>query len=281
MKNIKLSFKNMSSSYTIFIGENMLDNISQYIPIERYSQVFVITDTNVAPHFLPMLLQGLPKDTKHISIAPGEKEKSITTLQHLWQAMIDAKCDRKTLVINLGGGVIGDMGGFAASTYLRGVDFVNIPTTLLSQVDESVGGKTMINFGGVKNNIGTFTQPNGIIIDLTTLRTLPKREFLSGFAEIIKYGIISDPIYFRSVTKKHPLKFTNRELEKIIAGSCAIKKSIIQEDEKEINGHRKLVNYGHTIGHAIESLSLETSTPLLHGEAISIGMLAEARLAER
>ena len=197
----------------------------------------------------------------------------------LWTAMHDAQLDRKSLVINLGGGVITDMGGFAASTYMRGIDFVNIPTTLLSQVDASVGGKTGINFAEIKNLIGTFNQPQAVIIDATTLETLSERELVAGFAEIIKHGLIKDKNYLKKVTSKSPLEFSQEELLEIIKGSCEIKASVVQQDETE-NGQRKILNFGHTIGHAIESLCLGNLRPLLHGEAISVGMVAEAALAK-
>ena len=181
-------------------------------------------------------------------------------------------------MINLGGGVIGDIGGFAASTYMRVTDFFYIPTTILSQVDESVGGKTMIDFQNVKNIVGTFCQPSAVIIDVETLKTLPKREIISGFAEIIKHGIIKDKNYFEKVTSKNPLDFSDDEMVEIITGSCKIKAVVVESDEKE-NGQRKLLNFGHTIGHAIEAVSLEKDSPFSHGEAISIGMIVEAYIS--
>jgi 3-dehydroquinate synthase len=193
--------------------------------------------------------------------------------------MHSAGCDKQSLVVNLGGGVIGDMGGFAASTYMRGVDYLNIPTTLLAQVDASIGGKTGIDFAGIKNLIGTFHQPVAVVIDTQTLATLPKREFLSGFAEIIKHGLIRDKKYYQEVTKKHPLKLSQDELVDIIARSCKIKAEIVESDPRE-SAYRKLLNFGHTIGHAIESLSLESCAPFLHGEAVSIGMLVEAKISQ-
>lgn len=208
----------------------------------------------------------------------GEKAKDISYLTELWKSMIDAKLDRKALILNLGGGVIGDIGGFAASTYMRGIDFINIPTTLLAQVDESVGGKTMIDLQGIKNIVGTFYQPAAVIIDVNTLQTLPEKQLLSGFAEIIKHGLINDSNYFELVTKKIPQNFSGEEMTEIIKKSCVIKAGIVQNDEKE-EGQRKLLNFGHTVGHAIEALSLDTHEPLLHGEAISIGMVKEAELA--
>lgn len=278
MKQLQLTINKKQTSYSIVIGQNIFGNIAEVINIERYSKVFVITDENIAPHFLEKLLSRLPKETKSIRVQPGEKAKNIETVQQIWTAMKDAGLDRKSLVINLGGGVIGDMGGFAASTYMRGIDFLQIPTTLLAQIDSGIGGKTGIDFADIKNMIGTFNQPVGVLIDVATLQTLPKRELISGFGEMIKHGLIADASYFEKVTSKKPEEFSPEELIDLITKSCEIKKEIVESDETE-NGQRKLVNFGHTIGHAIESLSLETDNPLLHGEAVAIGMIAEAKIA--
>lgn len=278
MKNIILTrSNNKQKDCTIYIGRNLLGKIGSIYDLSVYSKIFIITDQNIAPLFLKKI-ENLPIEIVSIVLPSGEKEKHIKTIQKIWNAMRNAQCDRKSLVINLGGGVICDMGGFAASTYMRGIDFINIPTTLLAQVDASIGGKTGINFSGIKNLIGTFNQPVGVVIDTQTLTTLPKRELLSGYAEIIKHGLIKNKTYFEKVTAKHPLKFTQDEMIDIIAESCKIKADIVQNDKTE-NNTRKLLNFGHTIGHAIEALSLDTSTPLLHGEAISIGMLVEAKIS--
>lgn len=282
MKKITVSLVNSPNQkdYTIFIGTNLMKKIGSIYDLNSYSKVFVITDKNTKPLFLDKVLSALSIETSYIVLPSGEKEKNIQNVQKIWIAMHDAKCDRKSLIINLGGGVIGDMGGFAASTFMRGVDFLNIPTTLLAQVDASIGGKTGIDFNGIKNLVGRFDQPVAVIIDTKTLNTLPKREFLSGFAEIIKYGLIKDKKHFDQITSKHPLKFTQDEMMNIIIKSCQIKAAVVRNDETE-NNARKILNFGHTIGHAVESLSLGTSTQLLHGEAISIGMLAEAEISHR
>ncbi|HZE86706.1 MAG TPA: 3-dehydroquinate synthase [Methylomirabilota bacterium] len=280
MKKININLKEQQKSYSIYLGTNLIEKIAKLYDLTNISKIFVITDDTVAKIFLQELLANLPKETQSIILPTGENEKNIENAQKIWMAMYKAKLDRKSLVINLGGGVIGDIGGFTASTFMRGIPFINIPTTLLSQVDESVGGKTGINFAGIKNLIGTFTQPKAVIIDTAALKTLPKREFIAGFGEIIKHGLITDKKYFEKVTSKNPLKFSDEELVEIITGSCQIKKAIVQNDEME-KGKRKLLNFGHTIGHAIEALSLETDKPLLHGEAISIGIIAEAKLSEQ
>lgn len=280
MKKIEIHPKEVKKTSQIFIGAGALEQIGSLFALGHYSKIFVLTDKNIAPLLLDKLLHALPVDTTHLIVAPGEQAKKITVVQEIWQAMHHADCDRNALVVNLGGGVICDMGGFAASTYMRGVDFVQIPTTLLAQVDASVGGKTGIDFGGIKNLIGTFDQPRAVIIDPSTLTSLPEREFVAGFGEIIKHGLISSQAYLEKVTKKPPLEFDMDELEEIIAESCQIKVEVVRKDVTE-GGFRKTVNFGHTVGHAIEALSLKSAQPLLHGEAVSIGMVVEAELSQQ
>lgn len=262
---------NVFDRYNVYIGSGILGNINGIINLDNFSKVIVITDENIPANYL--------KQFEKITVPPGEKSKNIETVKLIWEKMLELGCDRKSLIINLGGGVIGDMGGFAASCYMRGVKFLQVSTTLLSSVDASVGGKVGIDFNGVKNLIGTFNQPIGVVIDIDTFNSLSDREFISGFAEIIKHGIIADTEYFKNVTSKKPGEFSKEELIEIIKRSCEIKAQIISEDEKE-EGSRKLLNFGHTVGHAIEGISLETDDPLLHGEAVSIGMVAEAKISK-
>lgn len=256
--------------YKVYVGSGLLNKLEGIIDIKQYSKVIVVTDDKIPGH----LLENFEK----ISISSGEENKTIETVKEIWEQLLKLGADRKTLVTNLGGGVIGDMGGFAASTYMRGVKFLQVPTTLLSAVDASVGGKVGIDFAGVKNLIGSFNQPIGVLIDIDTFDTLPDREFISGFGEIIKHGVIADSQYFNEVTSKKPREYSKEELIKIVKRSCEIKAEIISSDEKE-SGDRKKLNFGHTIGHAIESFSLTTENPLLHGEAVSIGMVAEAKIS--
>lgn len=278
MKKLNIQIQNKQRNYSVLIGDGILKNIADLFEFNRYSKVLIITDRHVAKLILGKLRRVIPLGSGCIILPSGENIKNIKIVQRIWKKLLENHCDRKTLVINLGGGVIGDVGGFAASTFMRGLNFLQIPTTLLAQVDASIGGKTGINFLGIKNLIGTFQQPIGVVIDTQTLETLPKREFLSGFAEIIKHGLICDKKYFFYVTSKSPLEFNSRELVEIITKSCRIKADIIQRDatEKDL---RKILNFGHTIGHAIEALSLETARPFLHGEAINIGMLVESRIS--
>jgi 3-dehydroquinate synthase len=244
---------NVLGKYNVYIGSGLTGDIPELLQTKNYSKIIVVTDTNLPQKYL--------KDFEKIIIPSGEKSKTIETVQIIWKEMLRLKADRKSLVLNFGGGVIGDMGGFAASCYMRGVKFVQIPTTLLSAVDASVGGKVGIDFAGVKNLIGSFNQPEAVIIDTDTFKTLPDREFVSGFGEIIKHGLISDTDYFNTVTSKKPRDFSEEELTDIIAKSCEIKAGIISSDEKE-SGNRKLLNFGHTIGHALESLSLDSDNYL-------------------
>lgn len=256
--------------YKVYIGSGLLEKISEIIDLSVYSKVVVIADEKVPSNILNQF--------EKIIISSGENNKNIETVQLIWKKMFEMGCDRKSLIINLGGGVIGDMGGFAASCYMRGVKFLQVPTTLLSSADASVGGKLGIDFGSVKNLIGSFNQPIGVVVDVDTFDSLPDREFISGFGEIIKHGVIADTEYFRVVTSKKPCEFSKDELIEIIKKSCEIKAAIISGDEKE-SGNRKLLNFGHTIGHALESYSLQTQNPLLHGEAVSLGMVAEAKIS--
>lgn len=259
---------NVLGKYKVYIGSGLTGSIFELLQVKNYSKVIVITDANLPEKYL--------NNFEKIIVPSGEANKSIGTAQIIWRELLRLKTDRKSLILNLGGGVIGDMGGFAASCYMRGVKFVQIPTTLLSAVDASVGGKVGVDFAGVKNLIGSFNQPEAVIIDTDTFKSLPDREFISGFGEIIKHGLICDPNYYNFVTSKKPRDFSEEELIEIIAKSCEIKAGIISSDEKE-SGNRKLLNFGHTIGHALESLSLDSDDYLLHGEAVSIGMVAEAK----
>lgn len=276
MKHLQVKIARQEYEYPIYIGKGLLQDVGKLIEAEKYSNIVLLTDSNTKKHWA----LGMAKQLKAslIQVKNGEGAKTLESLSFIWGKLLSNRCDRKSLLVNVGGGALGDIGGFAASTYMRGMPFVHIPTTLLAQVDASVGGKTGINFGKAKNMVGVFSQPQAVIIDVETLKTLPKREYVSGFAEIIKHGIIRDRAYFHSVTAKAPREYSDSELIEIIAGSCKIKRDIVEGDEKE-QGLRKLLNFGHTLGHALEAYSRQTKYPLLHGEAVSIGMVAEAYMA--
>jgi 3-dehydroquinate synthase len=276
---LQLETQAKNDKYNIIIGNNILSEIQNHFEFQKYSQIFIITDNIVSKLWLDKLVKGLASlPINYIVVETGEINQNIVTLQKIWNKILLCKCDRKSLIVNLGGGVICDMGGFAASTYMRGIDFIQIPTTLLAQVDASVGGKVAVDFAGGKNIIGNFAQPKAVIIDTETLETLPKREYLSGYGEIIKHGIIYDKKYFDKLQFIENNNLNKTNISDIINTSCKIKSEIVQKDEKE-SGLRKILNFGHTIGHAIESYSLLTTTPLLHGEAIALGIIAESYIS--
>ncbi|MFA6081370.1 MAG: 3-dehydroquinate synthase [Patescibacteria group bacterium] len=264
----------------IIIGKKLFGKINTLLDFSRFSKIAVLTDKNIQMSLISQISQikkSLNRELVIITIPAGENEKNIETVKKIWEKMFESGLDRRSLLINLGGGVICDIGGFSASTFMRGINFINIPTTLLSQVDASIGGKTGIDFMNKKNGIGVFNNPLGVVVDVDTLRTLPKRELIAAFGEIIKHGVISGREHFDLVTSKKPLEFNQQELTQIIKQSIKIKSSIVKKDPKEVD-LRKVLNFGHTIGHAIESLSW-TNKPLLHGEAVAIGIIAESNLA--
>ncbi|UII34845.1 3-dehydroquinate synthase [Fulvivirga ulvae] len=258
----------------IIITSNTPETINNILKQENYSKIAVLVDENTFAHCYPTLRDNLPEHTL-IQIKSGEINKTLDTCTHVWQELTDQSFDRKSLLINLGGGVIGDLGGFCAGTYKRGVDFINIPTTLLSQVDASVGGKLGIDFNGLKNHIGLFREPKNILIDLNFLSTLPKREIRSGFAEIIKHHLISDKAGWNNLKSN---SFDNLNWSALVPHSVQIKYKIVAEDPYE-GGLRKALNFGHTIGHAVESYLLNNDRAILHGEAVAVGMICETYLS--
>jgi len=261
--------------YSIYIGD-LKQPILDYFNANSVSKTFVIVDENTKEHCLPLLdFEEMP-DYDLIQIESGELHKNIKTCSDIWDRLISKDADRKALVINLGGGVIGDMGGFCAATYKRGIRFIQIPTTLLSQVDASVGGKLGIDFNEVKNSIGMFQNPQAVVINPIFLETLSYRELRSGFAEVIKHALIQDERQWDKLKVISDLK--QIDWKDWITQSVLIKKNIVEEDPFEY-GVRKKLNFGHTIGHAIESYYLDTEEQLLHGEAIAWGMAAESYLS--
>ena len=267
-------------SYPIYIGSNLLSNKSYLENHISGQQVMVVTNSTVAPIYLDTVTKLLDKFQVEVTILPdGEKFKTLETTKIIFDALLNVKFDRSATLIALGGGVIGDITGFAAASYQRGINFIQIPTTLLSQVDSSVGGKTGVNHELGKNMIGSFYQPKAVIIDVDTLETLNDREFSAGMAEVIKYGFLGN-ISFLSLLEKNIDAIMNRDKDLIIEAvyqSCQDKAKIVAEDEFE-RGKRALLNLGHTFGHGIENV-LGYGT-YLHGEAISIGMYMAAKLSE-
>lgn len=259
-------------NYNIYIDQ--WESLTKSIDNE-YSKKIILVDENTEKYCLPIFLENIKTTFDVICIPQGEEYKNLQTAQYIWSEMLRLNADRHSICINLGGGVIGDIGGWAASSYMRGMDFIQVPTTLLSMVDASVGGKLGIDFQGVKNIIGLIKDPNGVFIFPEFLRTLSDRLVKSGYAEILKHGLISDRSYWNRIKNINPE--TNTDWKNIIFESVKIKRSVTETDPKE-RGLRKILNFGHTIGHAIESLSFRSKKPLLHGEAIGIGMITEAHL---
>lgn len=268
-----------SVGYKVYFDDK-LSALSRFVQEQQYSKVLILVDRNTAEYCLPIVQANVPglDDYDIIEIDPGEENKNIDFCIGIWKMMLDFGADRNSLLINLGGGVVTDIGGFAAATFKRGFDFVQVPTTLLAQVDASVGGKTGIDLDGVKNIIGTFTQPKAVFISNLFLETLDERQQLSGMAEVIKHGLIRDAEFYRTISTLP----AGGILPEHIRHSIAIKNEVVMADPLE-SGLRKILNFGHTIGHAIETQSLLSSNgdPLLHGEAIAAGMICEAYLSTR
>lgn len=272
-------------SYPIIIGNSVLSEVSQYIKKgdRKISQIYVVTDETVEPLYADALAETLAKTWKEVElvvIPPGEDSKCIDMATQLWERLFEGGGDRDTMVLAVGGGVVGDLAGFVASTFNRGIGFFQVPTTLLAQVDSSVGGKTAIDLNYGKNIIGTFYQPHGVLIDVATLKTLDNRQFLAGMGEVIKYGVILDEKFFGWL-EAHIEAIVQRDtqaLQEIVFRCCQLKAQIVHEDEKEISGRRALLNYGHTFGHALETFG--RFEEYLHGEAVSIGMATAAGFAQ-
>ncbi|MBI4945112.1 MAG: 3-dehydroquinate synthase [Bacteroidetes bacterium] len=276
-----------TEKHPIYIGNDSVSELNNFLFADNYSSVFILVDENTKKHCLTKINKDIPllKKAKIISIKSGEKNKNFKTCVKIWTELLKQNADRRSLLINLGGGMISDIGGFAASTFKRGIDFINIPTTLLAQTDASSGGKTGVDFNEYKNQIGTFAFPKAVFIIPSFLKTLDKRQLLSGFAEVLKHALVADRNYWKKIsTTSLPLweKGARDEVwEEIISRSIQIKNEIVSKDPYE-NGLRKALNFGHTIGHAIESLSLRKDKKhLLHGEAIAIGMMCESYLSRK
>tara|TARA_B100001758_G_scaffold247943_1_gene268835 strand:+ start:219 stop:1208 length:990 start_codon:yes stop_codon:yes gene_type:complete len=263
MKEIK------SANYSIWIGDDSFSKLD----LSQYSKVGILVDENTKRD----CLKKIPKapGILIIEIESGEKNKTINSCNFIWNQLIDNNFDRNSLLINLGGGVIGDMGGFCASTYKRGINFIQIPTTLLAMVDASIGSKVGVNINELKNQIGLFSNPNSVIINPIFLKTLSINQLKSGFAEVVKHALISDKMLWQEISNS---SFKELDWMHIIKTSIKIKNEIILKDPKE-NDERKKLNFGHTYGHAIESYYLKKGNPILHGEAIYMGIILETELS--
>lgn len=262
---MKLNIELGTSSYNIIVERNGLKKAGSFFNLKR--KVLVITDRGVPIEYANAVCDASSEPIR-VTVEPGEGSKGLETYERLCRIMMENNFTRTDCVVAVGGGVVGDLSGFVASTYMRGIDFYNVPTTLLSQVDSSIGGKTAINYGGIKNILGSFYQPKCVLIDPQTLSTLPDRQISNGFAEVIKMAVTFDEELFRILETEDVLE--NKVLDDIIVRSLKIKKKVVEEDEKE-TGLRKVLNFGHTIGHGIEYQ--QGLSGLYHGECVAIGML--------
>ena len=262
MASAPIVFKDVSAALPAFLSTG------------SYTRIAVLVDENTEEHCYPKISNVLPRHDV-LKILSGEANKNLEGCKSIWTQLTELKYDRNSLLVNLGGGVIGDMGGFCAATFKRGIDFINIPTTLLAQVDASIGGKLGIDFEDYKNHIGVFQSPQSVIIDASLLGTLSERQIRSGFAEVIKHTLIADASAWADLSKKN---FRRLDWNNLVPDSVEIKNRIVAQDPTE-KGLRKILNFGHTIGHAIETHFLSKQGDLLHGEAIAAGMIAEAWLS--
>ena len=282
MRIVKVPLGNRS--YVIKISDGLLSRLgAECAQLKLGRRCAVITDSNVGKKFAAAALKSLAAsgfEPVLITVPAGEKSKSMAVVEKCYDQLAAHRLERESFIVALGGGVVGDLAGFVAATYLRGIPFIQVPTTLLAQVDSSVGGKTGVNLRAGKNLVGAFYQPQLVLCDLDTLKTLPQREYVSGLAEVIKYGIICDAVLFAQLERSLP-KLLKRDvsiLRDVVARCCEIKADVVGQDETE-SGLRAILNFGHTIGHALENSS--GYGKFLHGEAIAIGQVAAAKLSHK
>lgn len=266
----------------IVVGDGIINQLERYFDFSTYSGIALLTDTTVQKLYGQRVMKALEATGKKVSpltLPAGEKTKSLNTVERGYRFLLENNIDRKGLICALGGGVVGDVAGYIAASYLRGIDYIQLPTTLLAQVDSSIGGKVGVNFGGKKNMVGSFYQPGAIIGDVALLKTLPPAEMRNGLAEVIKYGLAMDEELFRLLDQKKEGEFTTAELQDIVIRCCRLKAGIVEIDETERTGQRAILNFGHTIGHALEAAAKFQGRS--HGEAVAIGMAAAARISEQ
>jgi len=271
--------------YEIRIGQRILASVGKFLgqrgPV---GHAIIITDSKVEPLHTAPVAHGLAATGAKVDVVgvpAGEQTKCLAEAERLWNKLLELGADRQSLIVALGGGVVGDLAGFVAACYGRGIAYVQVPTTLLAQVDSSVGGKVGVNLPQAKNMVGAFWQPAAVFVDTDTLHTLPEREYLSGLAEVVKYGVIMDAEFFGRLERDAPALVLRQGgvLPDIIARCCRLKADVVEADEREETGRRAMLNYGHTFAHALEAVT--GYGQLLHGEAVSIGMMCAARLAQR
>jgi 3-dehydroquinate synthase len=265
----------------IVVGDGLLKRLEKFFDFSGYSGIVIITDTTVKGLYGDGLLQALEAAGKkpHLLALPvGERAKSLGTAERGYRFLLEHGIDRKGLICALGGGVVGDVAGYIAASYLRGIDYIQLPTTLLAQVDSSIGGKVGINFSGKKNMVGSFYQPRAIISDVSLLKTLPPAEMRNGLAEVVKYALAMDKGLFRILDKKEKGEFNAAELVDIVRRCGTLKASIVEADETERSGQRAILNFGHTVGHALEAVTKFKN--FSHGQAVAVGMVAAARISQ-
>ncbi|MDX1773597.1 3-dehydroquinate synthase [Oceanihabitans sediminis] len=271
-----------TQDYSIFFNEKAYESLNKHLSEANYSKIFIIADENTNAQCVPHILANIDSDIVYdiLEIESGEVSKNIEICVGLWEALSDYGADRKSLILNIGGGVITDLGGFIASTFKRGIHFINIPTSILAMVDASIGGKTGIDLGHLKNQIGVINTPEMVLIDTYFLNTLPENQMRSGFAEMLKHGLIANEAYWNKF--KELSKLTTDDVDELIYESIKIKKDIVEQDPLE-ESLRKTLNFGHTLGHAIESyfLSNPKKESLLHGEAIAVGMILASYISTK
>jgi 3-dehydroquinate synthase len=271
-------------SYDIEIGTGILDEAGSFVAERcRLTTAFVVTDENLETTHAPLVCHSLADaggEVEMLVVDAGEPSKCIEVANELWNMLLETGADRHSIVVAVGGGVVGDLAGFVAATFARGVPFLQVPTTLLAQVDSSVGGKVGINLPDAKNMVGAFWQPRGVLIDTDVLNTLPEREYRAGMAEVVKYGVVLDAEFF-AYLEEHATDLIERRgevLRHVVTRSCQLKAEVVSADPHERTGRRSVLNYGHTFAHALETVA--GYGELLHGEAVAMGMMCAARLAE-
>ncbi|WP_299128720.1 3-dehydroquinate synthase [uncultured Winogradskyella sp.] len=267
----------------VHFNENIYNELNAYIKSSNPSSIFILVDTNTHDLCLPNLLANMESGDTIVEVMEmpeGEDHKTIDICTGVWEALSEYHADRKSLLINLGGGVVTDLGGFVASTYMRGIDYINVPTSLLAMVDASVGGKTGVDLGVLKNQVGVISEGSMVLVDTAFLESLPANHMVSGYAEMLKHGLIYDKNYWQSLINFEKLDLN--DLDELIHESVGIKNKVVSEDPTE-SGFRKILNFGHTLGHAIESYFLGNADkiPLLHGEAIAVGLILESYISHK
>ena len=269
-------------SCPIIVGDGIINQLERYFDFSGYSSIVLITDTTVKKlygRYITKALEATGKRLSPLTLPVGERAKSLRQVERGYRLLLKNNIDRKGLICALGGGVVGDVGGYIAATYLRGIDYLQLPTTLLAQVDSSIGGKVGVNFGGKKNMLGSFYQPRAIVCDVALLKSLPPSEIRNGMAEVIKYALAMDKELFRTLERKRKDELTPAELADIVKRCGYLKAGIVEADETERSGQRAILNFGHTVGHALEAAT--GLRRLSHGEAVAIGMTAAARISAR